>query len=200
MNTAPIMKVTMNHERSFFTSPRSAANTPIWQVKEESTRTVVFTEANGTFSALACSDQKSAPVTERSVKYIAKRAAKNISSELSQMMVPTLVRFGRLTVGCACPVSTAVAVATSDIMSVPYLALTPGVPFGVSRSRRCPPVGGGRSPERANPSGKGAGGSSIRDSLRTRSRGRGRERGYEEEPDAGDRHGAGLQRRRQHPG
>ncbi|WP_438270549.1 hypothetical protein, partial [Streptomyces albidoflavus] len=33
------------------------------------------------------------------MKYIAKRAAKNISSELSQMMVPTLVRFGRLTVG-----------------------------------------------------------------------------------------------------
>ncbi|MEU6804346.1 FAD-dependent monooxygenase, partial [Streptomyces neyagawaensis] len=31
----------------------------------------------------------------------AKRAAKNISSELSQMMVPTLVRFGRLTDGCA---------------------------------------------------------------------------------------------------
>ncbi|BDH04175.1 hypothetical protein HEK131_14020 [Streptomyces seoulensis] len=66
------------------------------------------------------------------MKYIAKRAAKNISSELSQMMVPTLVRFGRLTEGCACPVSTVVAVATTDIMSVAYLALTPGVPFGVS--------------------------------------------------------------------
>ncbi|GAA2193134.1 hypothetical protein GCM10009787_13650 [Streptomyces bangladeshensis] len=60
------------------------------------------------------------------MKYIAKRAAKNISSELSQMMVPTLVRFGRLTDGCACPVSTVVAVATTDIMSVAYLALTPG--------------------------------------------------------------------------
>ncbi|GHF62132.1 hypothetical protein GCM10018787_07730 [Streptomyces thermodiastaticus] len=66
------------------------------------------------------------------MKYIAKRAAKNISSELSQMMVPTLVRFGRLTDGCACPVSTVVAVATTDIMSVAYPALTPGVPFGVS--------------------------------------------------------------------
>src|SRR6478735_10289480 len=42
------------------------------------------------------------------------------------MMVPTLVRFGRLTDGCACPVSTVVAVATTDIMSVPYPALTPG--------------------------------------------------------------------------
>ncbi|GAB7034017.1 hypothetical protein JCM4914_54780 [Streptomyces platensis subsp. malvinus] len=60
------------------------------------------------------------------MKYIAKRAAKNISSELSQMMVPTLVRFGRLTDGCACPVSTVVAVATTDIMSVAYPALTPG--------------------------------------------------------------------------
>src|SRR5882757_3464007 len=138
MNTAPMMKVTMNHERSFFTSPRSAAKTPIWQVNEESTRTVVFTEANGTFSALACSDQKSAPVTERSVKYIAKRAAKNISSELNQMMVPTLVRFGRLTDGCACPVSTAVAVATSDIMSVAYLALTPGGAIRCVQARRRP--------------------------------------------------------------
>ncbi|GAA2649647.1 hypothetical protein GCM10009864_11610 [Streptomyces lunalinharesii] len=60
------------------------------------------------------------------MKYIAKRAAKNISSELNQMMVPTLVRFGRLTDGCACPVSTVVAVATTDIMSVAYPALTPG--------------------------------------------------------------------------
>jgi hypothetical protein len=76
------------------------------------------------------------------VKYIAKRAAKNISSELSQMMVPTLVRFGRLTDGCACPVSTAVAVATSVIMSVAYLALTPGVPFGVSRVFAQLPGGG----------------------------------------------------------
>src|SRR4051812_41787337 len=147
MKTAPITNVTMNHERSFFTSPRSAAKTPIWQVKEESTRIVVFVAENGTFSASACSFQKSAPVTDRRVKYIAKRAAKNISSELSQMMVPTLVRFGRLTDGCACPVSTAVAVATSDIMSVAYPALTPGVPFGVSR-----PPGGQRVDPR--PAGK----------------------------------------------
>src|SRR4051812_24518606 len=126
MKTAPITNVTMNHERSFFTSPRSAAKTPIWQVKEESTRIVVFVAENGTFSASACSFQKSAPVTDRMVKYIAKRAAKNISSELSQMMVPTLVRFGRLTDGCACPVSTVVAVATTDIMSVAYPALTSG--------------------------------------------------------------------------
>lgn len=91
----------------------------------------MFVAENGMFSASAFSDQKSGPVTDRRVKYIAKRAAKNISSELNQMMVPTLVRFGRLTDGCACPVSTVVAVATTDIMSVAYPALTPGVPFGV---------------------------------------------------------------------
>ncbi|BBJ44384.1 hypothetical protein SSPO_071020 [Streptomyces antimycoticus] len=95
---------------------------------------MVFVAENGKFSEDAISFQCSAPVTDRRVKYIAKRAAKNISSELSQMMVPTLVRFGRLTDGCACPVSTAVAVATTDIMSVAYPALTPGVPFGVSRT------------------------------------------------------------------
>ncbi|GAA4679974.1 hypothetical protein GCM10023324_37310 [Streptomyces youssoufiensis] len=89
---------------------------------------MVFVAENGKFSASAISFQCSAPVTDRRVKYIAKRAAKNISSELSQMMVPTLVRFGRLTDGCACPVSTAVAVATTDIMSVAYPALTSGGP------------------------------------------------------------------------
>ncbi|GAA3988709.1 hypothetical protein GCM10022384_40700 [Streptomyces marokkonensis] len=94
---------------------------------------MVFVAENGMFSASAFSDQKSGPVTDRRVKYIAKRAAKNISSELNQMMVPTLVRFGRLTDGCACPVSTVVAVATTDIMSVAYPALTPG---GAVRSVR----------------------------------------------------------------
>ncbi|GAA2431316.1 hypothetical protein GCM10010273_03740 [Streptomyces lavendulocolor] len=87
---------------------------------------MVLVAENGKFSVSAFSAQNSAPVTDRRVKYIAKRAAKNISSELSQMMVPTLVRFGRLTDGCACPVSTVVAVATTDIMSVAYPALTPG--------------------------------------------------------------------------
>ncbi len=148
---APMMKVTTNHARSFFTSPRSAAKTPsCWQVSEESTRIVVFVAAKGRFSSEACSFQYSAPVTDRRVKYIAKRAAKNISSELSQMMVPTLVRFGRLTDGCACPVSTAVAVATTDIMSVAYPGLTSGVPFGVS-------VPGGRAVTRDDDPGGGPG-------------------------------------------
>ncbi|GGP88118.1 hypothetical protein GCM10010215_12640 [Streptomyces virginiae] len=93
----------------------------------------MFVAEKGRFKAEACSVQYSGPVTDRRVKYIAKRAAKNISSELNQMMVPTLTRFGRLTVGCACPVSTVVAVATTDIMSVAYPALTPG---GAVRSVR----------------------------------------------------------------
>ncbi|GGR16497.1 hypothetical protein GCM10010282_05980 [Streptomyces roseolus] len=98
---------------------------------------MVLVAENGKFKASAFSAQNSGPVTDRRVKYIAKRAAKNISSELSQMMVPTLVRFGRLTDGCACPVSTVVTVATTDIMSVAYPALTPG---GAVRSVRgvCP--------------------------------------------------------------
>ncbi|GAA2078841.1 hypothetical protein GCM10009801_36030 [Streptomyces albiaxialis] len=96
---------------------------------------MVFVAEKGRFRTSACSFQYSAPVTDRRVKYIAKRAAKNISSELSQMMVPTLVRFGRLTDGCACPVSTAVAVATTDIMSVAYPGLTSG---GAVRCVRSP--------------------------------------------------------------
>ncbi|GAA0656970.1 hypothetical protein GCM10010193_04460 [Kitasatospora atroaurantiaca] len=95
---------------------------------------MVFTEEKGTLRAPAFSLQNAAPLTERSVKYIANRAAKNISSELSQTMVPTLTRFGLLTAPCACPVSVAVAVATTDIMSVPYSVFTPG---GVPRSVRC---------------------------------------------------------------
>ncbi|GAA4682437.1 hypothetical protein GCM10023347_41760 [Streptomyces chumphonensis] len=97
---------------------------------------VVFTAAKGRLSASAFSVQNSAPITERAVKYIAKSAAKNISSELSQMIVPTLVRFGRLTDGCACPVSTAVAVATTDIMSVAYSVLTSGGPVRCVRPSR----------------------------------------------------------------
>ncbi|GGQ60939.1 hypothetical protein GCM10010261_07780 [Streptomyces pilosus] len=92
---------------------------------------MVFAAENGKFRESAFSDQKSGPVTDRRVKYIAKRAAKNISSELSQMMVPTLVRFGRLTDGCACPVSTVVAVATPTLCRSLIPPSLPGVPFGV---------------------------------------------------------------------
>ncbi|GAA3197729.1 hypothetical protein GCM10010451_55110 [Streptomyces virens] len=92
---------------------------------------MVFVAENGKFRVSAFSAQNSGPVTDRRVKYIAKRAAKNISSELSQMMVPTLVRFGRLTDGCACPVSTVVAVATPTLCRSLIPPSLPGVPFGV---------------------------------------------------------------------
>ncbi|GGX96173.1 hypothetical protein GCM10010324_47950 [Streptomyces hiroshimensis] len=127
---------------------------------------MVFVAENGRFSEDAISFQWSAPVTDRRVKYIAKRAAKNISSELNQMMVPTLVRFGRLTDGCACPVSVAVAVATTDIMSVAYLVLTPGGAVRCVKSmcaprtaqRRRPPKGGtGRSGAPRGPDGPSSG-------------------------------------------
>ena len=43
------------------------------------------------------SAQYSGPLTARTVKYIANRAAKNMSSQASQTMVPTLTMLGRLT-------------------------------------------------------------------------------------------------------
>src|SRR5215208_3126401 len=99
MNMAPMMYVRMNHSRSpqppalsseplRLTWPRSAANTPSWQVNDDSTRIVVLIDANGTLSRSVFSAHMSG-LTERIVKYDANRAAKNISSLESQMMVPT---------------------------------------------------------------------------------------------------------------
>jgi hypothetical protein len=55
--------------------------------------------------------------TDLTVKYIANKAAKNISSEESQMMVPTLTRFGLLA-GVRGAVST-VAVVTKQLLRQP---------------------------------------------------------------------------------
>lgn len=63
---------------------------------DERTSTVVLIAANLTLSIPVDSSQIFGPCTARVVKYIAKRAAKNISSEESQTMVPTATRFGRL--------------------------------------------------------------------------------------------------------
>ncbi len=76
------------------TWPRSAANTPSWQVSDDSTRIVVLTDANGTFSSAVFWAQRSG-LTARIVKYDANSAAKNISSLESQMIVPTLTMLGR---------------------------------------------------------------------------------------------------------
>ena len=76
--------------------PRSTANTPIWQVTLDSSRTVVFV-APSAMSRCAPGQGSPAPLsTDLTVKYIANSAAKNISSEESQMMVPTLTRLGLL--------------------------------------------------------------------------------------------------------
>ena len=87
MKIEPMTKVIANQNRNLSRSPRSAANTPIWQVTELSTRIVVLAAANGTFSSCVSSAQISG-LTPRSVKYIAKRPAKNMSSLDSHTMVP----------------------------------------------------------------------------------------------------------------
>ncbi len=57
---------------------------------------MVLAAANGTLRSSVPWAQTSGPSTERIVKYIANRAAKNISSELSHTMVPTETMLGRL--------------------------------------------------------------------------------------------------------
>src|SRR5215469_432776 len=75
---------------------RSTAKTPIWQVTLDSTSTVVLAVASAR-SRCAFGQAWPRPLsTERMVKYIANNAAKNISSDDSQIIVPTLTRLGRL--------------------------------------------------------------------------------------------------------
>ncbi|GAA1679763.1 hypothetical protein GCM10009733_090710 [Nonomuraea maheshkhaliensis] len=60
-------------------------------------------------------------LTDRMVKYIANSAAKNMSSEDSQTIVPTLTRFG-LRYDCAVVVEViADAVATGSIIAAPVV-------------------------------------------------------------------------------
>src|SRR5215217_5024788 len=108
---APMMNVRVNHSfiphRVNWRCPPerrgcslSAAKTPIWQVNELATRTMVFTSAKGKLS-LAVSSAHISPEVERSVKYMAKRPAKNINSLESHTTVPTETILGRFSVGCA---------------------------------------------------------------------------------------------------
>jgi hypothetical protein len=83
-----------NHFRKPFTSPRSAAKTPSWQVTDESTKIVVLKEANGMFRS-STSFAHNSGLTDLKVKYIANKAAKNISSLASQTMVPIDTMLGR---------------------------------------------------------------------------------------------------------
>src|SRR3954453_22607739 len=96
------------------TWPRSAAKTPSWQVSDDSTRIVVFTAANGTLRIAVLSAHRSG-LTARIVKYDANRAAKNISSLESQMIVPTETMLGRSWCPCRREAGIAVAVAPRSL-------------------------------------------------------------------------------------
>ncbi|GAA3148979.1 hypothetical protein GCM10010466_44870 [Planomonospora alba] len=74
-------------------------------------------------------------LTDRMVKYIANSAAKNMSSEDSQTIVPTLTRSGLLDECAVVFVEIADAVATGSIIAAP--------PVG---SPHDPPVGGANIP------------------------------------------------------
>src|SRR5882757_9069899 len=97
--------------------PRSTANTPIWQVTLDSSRTVVLIEPSARFRCAPGHGMPEPLTTDLTVKYIANKAAKNISSEDSQMMVPTLTRLGLLA-GVRGAVST-VAVVTKQLLRQP---------------------------------------------------------------------------------
>ena len=107
------------------TWPRSAAKTPSWQVSDDSTRIVVLTEANGTLRCAVLWAHRSG-LTARIVKYDANRAAKNISSLDSQMIVPTLTMLGRSWCPCSREAGIVVeAVATGPLCPEPSGRGTP---------------------------------------------------------------------------
>ncbi len=87
-------------------------NTPIWQVTDEETRKIVTTNAYGTSSSVGAIGQSSG-CAARTVKYMANRPAKNISSLDSQMMVPTLTMLGRVSECALLPSYVAVVTAAS---------------------------------------------------------------------------------------
>src|SRR4051794_40514905 len=89
-----------NHSRMPCTLPCSALKTPHWQVPDDSTRITVKNVEYGMFRCTSLGGQLSCPVVARIVKYIANSAAKNISSDDSQTMVPIDTMLGRVSV---CP-------------------------------------------------------------------------------------------------
>src|SRR5215469_48364 len=108
--------------------PRSTAKTPIWQVTLDATSTRVFAVASGR-SRSAIGQCKPWPIsTERIVKYIANSAAKNISSLDSQIMVPTLTRFGLLAGLRGTGVVSVTDVVTLAIITTPRRGSPPGPP------------------------------------------------------------------------
>src|SRR3954471_23443233 len=115
MNTAPMKKVIANQNRRPPTSPRSAANTPSWQVTEESTRMIVNGAAVLRSSTTPLAGQIGSLIA-RIVKYMANSAAKNISSLESQTMVPTLTTLGLIRDPCDGTFSRAEAEATAAFL------------------------------------------------------------------------------------
>src|SRR5215472_11822634 len=107
--------------------PRSTANTPIWQVTLDSRSTVVLTDPSARFRWAPGQRSPSPLSTERMVKYIANNAAKNMSSEDSHTMVPTLTKFGLLA-GERGGVFIADAVATKAIITTPRRRAPPDPP------------------------------------------------------------------------
>src|SRR5918997_796053 len=79
---------------------RSAAKTPAWQVKDDATSTALLSAAKVKLSLSACAAHSASGITERTVKYMANKPAKNISSLASHTIVPTDTGFGRLTLTC----------------------------------------------------------------------------------------------------
>ncbi|GAA3426600.1 hypothetical protein GCM10018953_37830 [Streptosporangium nondiastaticum] len=73
-------------------------------------------------------------LTDRMVKYIANSAAKNMSSEDSQTIVPTLTRSGLRDECAVVVVEIADAVATPSIIAAPLLGSPHGPPIGASNA------------------------------------------------------------------
>src|SRR3954447_21031230 len=137
----PISRVSRYQRRSPNTSPRSAANTPNWQVNDEATSTIVTTSAYGTFSSVGSGGQPSVGATcARAVKYIANRPAKNISSLDSQIIVPTLTRFGRFSEWMRA-LMVGAAVVTPGIMTPDQVLRPVGDRFGAARRTIDRPAG-----------------------------------------------------------
>ncbi|GLW10545.1 hypothetical protein Misp01_56730 [Microtetraspora sp. NBRC 13810] len=95
---------------------------------------IVLTVAKGMFRCASGQGSPCPMLTDRMVKYIANSAAKNMSSEDSHTIVPTLTRLGRRDGCAAVVVVTADAVATGSIIAASVAGSPHDPPIGVSGS------------------------------------------------------------------
>ncbi|GGL04297.1 hypothetical protein GCM10014719_03100 [Planomonospora parontospora subsp. antibiotica] len=91
---------------------------------------IVLANANGTLRWASGQGMPWPRLTDRMVKYIANSAAKNMSSEDSQTIVPTLTRSGLLDECAVVVVEIADAVATGSIIAAPLVGSPHGPPVG----------------------------------------------------------------------